>query len=94
MGESAGALSIAAHLANSLSSPLFHRGILMSCPFGLNTKTREKAEEYGRLLARKLFCSSEKCLLNAASWRLLSSQPVVPNLEEKMIGDVLIVISS
>lgn len=91
IGESAGALSILNHLVNEKSSSLFDRAILMSCPFSLNWKTEDQARKYSSRLASQTGCSNEKCLLETPSWKILSSQPILPILENKKLGDILIV---
>ncbi|CAK8697346.1 unnamed protein product [Clavelina lepadiformis] len=44
-GQSAGGQSVAVHLVNKYSEPLFHRAILQSNPFGITYKTTEEAQE-------------------------------------------------
>jgi len=55
-GQSAGAQSIAVHLVNRYSDPLFHRAILESNPFGITYKTKEEAQKLCRRFARHSKC--------------------------------------
>jgi len=56
-GQSAGAQSIAVHLVNDYSAPLFHQAILQSNPMGITYKTKAEAQLLGDRLADKAGCS-------------------------------------
>ncbi|KAJ9461743.1 cAMP-regulated D2 protein [Diplonema papillatum] len=55
-GQSAGAMSIAIHLSNEVSDPLFKQAILMSEPFTLPFRPTESADIQGYALAKALDC--------------------------------------
>jgi len=55
-GQSAGAQSIAVHLANDYSKPLFHQAVMQSNPFGISYKTKQEAESLGKSFAESARC--------------------------------------
>ena len=62
-GESAGGMSVAAHLVSPPSAGLFQRAIIHSDPFTLSTKTRENALATGERFAQNVNCTFDlECL--------------------------------
>jgi len=58
-GESAGGLSVLSQLASPASSGLFHKAIVESCAYALNTLTLATAEAAGAAFAAAAGCSSQ-----------------------------------
>ncbi|XP_078495956.1 crystal protein-like [Ciona intestinalis] len=55
-GQSAGAQSIAVHMVNSYSEPLFHGAILESNPFGITYKNKTEAQDIADKFAQHMGC--------------------------------------
>jgi len=60
-GQSAGAQSVAVHMVNDDSDPLFHRAILQSNPFGLTYKTPVEAQTIGENFVKHMKDEGEGC---------------------------------
>ncbi len=75
-GQSAGATSVAAHLQNGHSPPLFQRAILQSVPLGIPLREPDEAEKINELFAAALDCSSGNltCLQAASVEAVLTAQ--------------------
>jgi para-nitrobenzyl esterase len=93
-GESAGGLSVHAHLASPLSAGLFHRGIAQSGAYALDLPSLASAESQGGTFATNYACTDPatvtSCLRNLSVGSILATQPtttgsVLPNVD----GNVL-----
>ena len=79
-GQSAGAFSVATHLASPKSWPYFQRAIIVSDPFSLLAGTPERAVTLGSKILSHLNCpmfggeQELQCLRNASSADLLAAQ--------------------
>jgi carboxylesterase type B len=86
-GQSAGAYSVAAHLASPLSSGLFHRASMLSWPSSIGSRTLEDAQRLGHEVTEKLGCErsgATACLRSKTVQDILSVQfnlsiPLWPN---------------
>uniref|UniRef100_F6SXV5 Carboxylic ester hydrolase n=1 Tax=Ciona intestinalis TaxID=7719 RepID=F6SXV5_CIOIN len=58
-GQSAGAQSIAVHMVNNYSEPLFHGAILESNPFGITYKNKTEAQDIADKFAKHMGCRDE-----------------------------------
>ncbi|MBW2273126.1 MAG: carboxylesterase family protein [Deltaproteobacteria bacterium] len=83
-GESAGGLSVCAHLASPLSKGLFHRGIVESGPCHFPFASLEAAEGQGLALSGKLGCGDEAdsdllaCMRSRTPGEILEALPPNP----------------
>ena len=80
-GESAGGMSVAAHMAAPTSNGLFARAIVESGPFALPMKTLAEAEMQGTRLATALGCTGSDalaCMRAAPANRLVDAIPSPP----------------
>lgn len=59
-GQSAGSMSVCAHVVSPLSKGLFHRAIMQSGPCSWGFPTKQAAEAQGQKLAEKLGCDKAK----------------------------------
>jgi carboxylesterase type B len=86
-GQSAGAYSVAAHLASPLSAGLFHKASMFSWPSSIGSRTRRDAESLGHKVTKKLGChrsSATSCLRSKSVDDILDAQfdlsiPLWPN---------------
>eukprot|EP00117_Sycon_ciliatum_P023153 scpid52002/ scgid19763/ Crystal protein len=58
-GQSAGAMSVATHLASARSAGLFHKAILESEPFGIYMRSKEDAERMAAIFFKTLGCAAD-----------------------------------
>uniref|UniRef100_H2XQY1 Carboxylic ester hydrolase n=1 Tax=Ciona intestinalis TaxID=7719 RepID=H2XQY1_CIOIN len=63
-GQSAGAQSIAVHMVNNYSEPLFHGAILESNPFGITYKNKTEAQDIADKFAKHMGC---RCQIDEAT---------------------------
>jgi len=75
-GESAGGHSVHAHLASPLSAGLFHKAIVQSGSYSLNTPTLEAQQTLGQAFAAASGCTDQTaaCLRNLSVPSLLANQ--------------------
>ncbi|MBX2798388.1 MAG: carboxylesterase family protein [Myxococcales bacterium] len=73
-GESAGGLSVLSHLVSPGSEGLFHRAIVQSGAYSLQTPTREEAEAMGAELAAALDCADAACLRSRSERQIRRAQ--------------------
>ncbi len=76
-GQSAGGLSVLAHLVSRGSRGLFQRAIVESGAFALNQLPLSDAEAFGRTFADKVGCSEQTaaCLRSIAATKLVDAFP-------------------
>jgi para-nitrobenzyl esterase len=88
-GESAGGLSVHTQLASPGAAGLFHRAIVESGAYFLNTTSLTDAQAAGMLVATAVNCSNQTaaCLRSVPVATLLASQP--SNLTGNVDGNVL-----
>ena len=72
-GESAGAMSVAAHMVSPPSAGMFQRAILQSDPFTLSTKPVTSMLETGARLAERVNCTFDLPCLRSKPARELSA---------------------
>lgn len=75
-GESAGGVSVHSHLAAPSSSGLFHKAIVQSGSYSLNTPSLEAAQSRGQVFAAAAGCAdqSASCLRNLSLSTILANQ--------------------
>ena len=75
-GQSAGGGTIAVHLSNSRSDPLFHRAIVESNPFSIPYRNQDTAPELTNLFLNEVGCAETDlaCLRNKSSAEILIAQ--------------------
>jgi len=73
-GQSAGAVSVCAHLISKYSKGLFHKAHIMSNPLVIPMRTSENASAYGRRFASELGCSSMECIRNSKLEDIVDAQ--------------------
>jgi para-nitrobenzyl esterase len=90
-GESAGALSVHAHLASPSSAGLFHRAIVESGAYLLSPPTLAVGEGRGQTLASRAGCpdQSAACLRGLPVETLLANQGPSPSAQPVIDGVVL-----
>ncbi len=79
-GESAGSMSVCAHLASPDSAGLLHRAIMQSGACSFDMRTQPEAEEDGERLAEKLGCTgagAANCLREKSTQELLDASGTV-----------------
>eukprot|EP00163_Fabomonas_tropica_P010747 TRINITY_DN2099_c2_g1_i2.p1 TRINITY_DN2099_c2_g1~~TRINITY_DN2099_c2_g1_i2.p1 ORF type:complete len:371 (-),score=108.24 TRINITY_DN2099_c2_g1_i2:775-1887(-) len=81
MGQSAGATSIAVHLASPTSKGLFHQAVMLSNPWSLAMKDTDTATKMGDKMTKELGCDEGDvaCLRNATSDAVITAQYDVQN---------------
>ncbi|HEY4568301.1 MAG TPA: carboxylesterase family protein [Kribbella sp.] len=75
-GESAGGLSVLAHVVSRSSNGLFHRAIVQSGTFALQQESLAQAEAFGKEFATKVGCPTQ----TAACLREVPAQTLVDNV--------------
>jgi carboxylesterase type B len=89
-GESAGAISVAAHMASPPSAGLFQRAILESDPFTLITKTRADAQLVGARVAANANCTYDLACLRTLTMReVVAASNVGAVGKDSILGDLL-----
>jgi para-nitrobenzyl esterase len=83
-GESAGGISICAHLASPTAAGLFHKAIIESGPCTADPIPLATAERAGREYAEKLNCSAAACLRAQTVEALLLNPPTETSGAGKM----------
>ena len=86
-GQSAGAYSVAAHLASPLSAGLFHKASMFSWPSSIGSRTMKDAKHLGHKVTKKLGChrsTATACLRSKSVHDILDAQsdlsiPLWPN---------------
>lgn len=86
-GQSAGAYSVAAHLASPLSAGLFHKASMLSWPSSIGSRTMKDAHHLGHKVTKKLGChrrTATSCLRSKSVEDILNAQfdlsiPLWPN---------------
>ena len=75
-GESAGGHSVHAHLASPLSAGLFHKAIVQSGSYSVNTPTLQAQQALGQAFATAAGCSDQTaaCLRNLSVSSILANQ--------------------
>jgi para-nitrobenzyl esterase len=93
-GQSAGGLSVHAHLASPLSAGLFDRAIAQSGAYALNIPSLASAENRGGTFAQNYGCTdpatAATCLRAISVQNMLATQPtttgsVLPNVDGKVL---------
>ncbi|PRP78607.1 butyrylcholinesterase-like [Planoprotostelium fungivorum] len=79
-GESAGGMSIGAHLISRYSKGLFHRAIIQSNPLATSFKTPLVAATWGNTFSALVGCTfgGEKCLRSKTAEEITSASKFVP----------------
>jgi para-nitrobenzyl esterase len=90
-GESAGGLSVSQHLASPLSDGLFHRAIVQSGAYELDTPTLAAAEARGLQVAAGAGCPNQtaSCLRSLSVETLLANPGPSPPAQANVDGIVL-----
>jgi carboxylesterase type B len=83
-GQSAGAMSVAAHVQSELSTGLFHRAILESDPFGLPFRTLSNQYEFATCFRKAAKCKDMDCLMALSPADLLQAQTEVETEVKRM----------
>jgi len=73
-GESAGAVSVRAHLLSPLSKGLFHRAIMQSDPLPIPLQDRKLMNGYSKIFMQAVGCEDEICLREQNVSTLLAAQ--------------------
>ncbi|KAI6661816.1 acetylcholinesterase isoform E4-E6 precursor [Oopsacas minuta] len=78
-GESAGAISVGAHLASPLSTGLFRNAIVESDPWTIPLRSTINADVLGEEFFLELDCITKRCIFDKTSEEILSA-PIIDNI--------------
>jgi para-nitrobenzyl esterase len=78
-GESAGGVSVHAHMISPQSAGLFHRGIIQSGAYAMTFPTLANAEAQGTAFASQVGCTTLACLRALPAATILQNQNPLPS---------------